>query len=124
MPSDSLTLSRLRFFGHHGLLPEEKTHGQVLEVTVRLELPLAPAGRADDLTLTADYRAVYETIRAVLAGPRCDLVETLAESTAAALLRDFPAVTAADVEVTKPHPPVNFAFSGLTIRLRRTRAAS
>jgi dihydroneopterin aldolase len=121
---DTLTLSRLRFFGHHGLLPEEKAHGQILEVTVRLELSLAAAGRADDLTLTADYRAVYATIRAVLEGPRCHLVETLAESAAAALLRDFPAVSAVDVEVTKPHPPVNFAFSGLTIHIRRTRSSS
>jgi dihydroneopterin aldolase len=119
---DTLTLSRLRFFGFHGLLPEEKAHGQTLEVTVRLELSLAEAGRADDLHLTADYRAVYETIRAVMHGPRCKLVETLAESVAAALLRDFSMLAAVDVEVTKPHPPVNFNFEGLTIRIHRTRA--
>lgn len=121
MTSDSLTLSRLRFFGHHGLLPEETAHGQTLEVTVRLELSLAPAGRADDLALTVDYRAIHESVRQVMHGPLCKLAETLAESVAAALLRDFPTVSAVEVELTKPHPPVNFVFAGLTVKIRRSR---
>jgi dihydroneopterin aldolase len=122
MTPDTLTLSRLRFFGHHGLLPEEKTHGQILEVTVHLELSLAEAGRTDDLRRTVDYRAVHETIRQVMHGPLCKLAETLAESVAAALLRDFPVVSAAEVELTKPHPPVNFIFEGLTVHIRRERS--
>jgi dihydroneopterin aldolase len=122
MPSDTLTLSRLRYFGFHGLLPQEKVHGQVLEVTVRLELPLAPAGRADDLHLTVDYRAVEHAVRSVMAGPPRHLVETLAEAVAAELLRAFPPIHAVEVEVVKPQPPVDFAFSGLIVKIRRDRS--
>jgi dihydroneopterin aldolase len=121
MNSDSLTLSRLRFFGRHGVLPEETTCGQDFEVTVRLELPLAEAGRTDDLGRTVDYRAVHEVVRRVMEGPPRKLVEALAETIAADLLRVFPPVQAADVEVVKLRPPVDFISGGLAVRVRRTR---
>jgi len=123
MTSDLLTLSRMRFFGHHGVLPEEVAAGQDFEVTVKLELPLAEAGRADDLALTIDYRQVHETVRPVMEGPPRKLVEALAEACAGALLERFPAVRAVEIEVLKPRPPVDFVSDGLSIRLRRERRA-
>jgi dihydroneopterin aldolase len=123
MNSDTLTLSRMRFFGRHGVLPEETTAGQDFEVTVHLELPLAEAGRTDDLRRTVDYRVVHETVRQVMEGPPRKLVESLAETIAADLLRAFPPVQAADVEVVKLRPPVDFISGGLAVRVRRTRAA-
>jgi dihydroneopterin aldolase len=121
MSSDALTLHRLRFFAHHGVLPAETAHGQIFEVTVRLELPLTDAGRADNLAQTIDYQDAYNIVRQVMGGPRRQLAEALAEAIAAELLRAFPRVEAADVEVHKPSPPVAFAFAGFSARIRRTR---
>ncbi len=121
MSQDSLTLSRLRFFARHGVLPAETANGQVFEVTVRLELPLAEAARADDLTQTVDYQAVYEVVRRVMEGPRIKLAEAMAESIAAALLCDFAPVEAVEIEVHKPHPPVGFAFAGFSAKIYRKR---
>ena len=90
MTPDTLTLSRMHFFGRHGVLPEETARGQDFEVTVQLELPLAEAGRTDDLTRTVDYRAVHEVVRTVMEGPPRKLAEALAEAVAAELLRVFP----------------------------------
>jgi dihydroneopterin aldolase len=123
MTSDTLTLSRLKFFGYHGVLPDETARGQEFEVTVNLEMSLAAAGRADDLDLTVDYRLVHEVVRQVMEGPPRKLVETLAEEIAANLLRGFPVVQAVGIEVAKPNPPVDFAGGGLFVRIRRTRAA-
>jgi len=123
MTSDTLTLSRLQFFGYHGVLPDETARGQEFEVTVNLEMSLAAAGRADDLDLTVDYRLVHEVVRQVMEGPPRKLVETLAEEIAANLLRGFPVVQAVGIEVAKPNPPVDFAGGGLFVRIRRTRAA-
>jgi dihydroneopterin aldolase len=122
MTPDALSLHRLRFFGHHGVLPEETARGQNFEVTVRLELPLAEAGRSDDLAHAVDYRAVHGVIRGVMEGPPRKLVEALAERVAAAVLGAFPLVHAVEVEVVKLNPPVDFASGGLAVRLRRTRA--
>ena len=68
MTPDTLTLSRMRFHSRHGVLPEEAVRGQDFEVTVRLDLPLAEAGRADDLSRTIDYRAIHEVVRSVMGG--------------------------------------------------------
>ena len=124
MTPDTLTLSRLRFFGHHGVLPEETLRGQDFEVTVGLELPLGEAGRTDDLSLTVDYRADREVIRGVMDGPPRKLVEALAQTEAAEILRAFPMVQEVEVEVVKPKPPVDFASTGLAVRIRRVRIGS
>lgn len=121
MSADTLTLSRLRFFARHGALPEEAARGQDFEVTVRLELPLAEAGRTDDLHRTVDYRAVARAVQDVMDGPPRQLVETLAEAIAAGLLQQFPPVQAVEVEVVKLRPPVEFASGGLGVRIRRSR---
>jgi dihydroneopterin aldolase len=121
MTPDTLTLSRLRFFGHHGVLPEEAARGQDFEVTVQLELPLGEAGRADDLSRTVDYRAVREVIRGVMEGPPRKLVEALAETVAVEVLRAFPLVQAVEVEVVKLKPPVDFVSTGFAVRIRRAR---
>ena len=124
MTSDTLTLSRLHFFACHGTLPEEMTRGQDFEVTVHLELSLAEAGRADDLSRTVDYRAVREVVRGVMEGPPRKLVEALAEGIATEILRAFPLVQAVGVEVVKPRPPVDFASAGLVVRIRRARGGA
>jgi dihydroneopterin aldolase len=118
---DSLVLQRLRFFAHHGMLPAESAYGQFFEVSVRLELPLAPAAQADDLNLTVDYQDVYNVVSTVLDGPRQKLVETLAELVAAALLKKFSLVEAVEVEIMKPAPPVAFSSGGLGVKIRRER---
>jgi dihydroneopterin aldolase len=118
---DTLTLSRMRFNARHGLLPAEQQQPQPWEVTARLELPLAPAGRSDELARSIDYRDIHAAVRAVMEGPPRKLAETLAEAIASALLARFPAARAVEVEVLKPSPPVDFAFGGLLVKIRRER---
>jgi 7,8-dihydroneopterin aldolase/epimerase/oxygenase len=121
MTPDTLALLHLRFHGRHGVLPVEMAREQEFDVTVRLELPLAEAGRADDLDRTVDYRAVQGVVRAVIEGPPRKLVESLAEAIAADVLRNFPSVLAVEVEVIKLRPPVAFVSDGLAVRIRRSR---
>lgn len=120
---DRIILRDLVFFAHHGVLPVESQLGQNFSVTIELELPLAAAGRSDRLEDTVDYLAVREVVRGVIEGERRQLLETLAETIASGILRDFAKVAAVTVEVTKPRPPVEFRLSGISIRIRRDRAA-
>ena len=85
---------------------------------------LGDAGRSDDLSQTVDYREVREVIRSVMEGPPRKLVEALAVAVAAEILRAFPLVQAVGVEVVKPRPPVDFASSGLVVRIRRARGGA
>jgi len=112
MTSDTLTLSRLHFFAHHGILPEETARGQDFEVTVHLELPLAEpaaptisAGRlitGGSRSRTQRHgRSTPETRGGARGGSGTEI------------LRVFPLVQAVGVEVVKPKPPVDFVSTGL-----------
>ena len=118
---DRLILRDLRFFGHHGVYPEETKRGQPFTATVELEVSLAAAGQADRLDHAIDYCEVQAVVCRVMEGPPRHLIETLAEQVAAGLLAHFPTVAAVSVEIVKPEPPVTFVFAGVAVRIRRER---
>ncbi len=72
--------------GIHGVLPEERERSQPFEVDIDLEVDLRRAGRSDDLVDTIDYGAVAGAVAAAVGGPRLDLLESLAERIAGAVL--------------------------------------
>jgi dihydroneopterin aldolase len=119
---DRLILRELHFLGRHGVLPVEAEQPQAFSATLELEFPAGPAGRSDRLADTVDYCAVQAVVRSVIEGPHRRLIEALAETIAAELLRAFPRVQAVTVEVAKPNPPVTFPFASLAIRIRRVRS--
>jgi len=56
------------------------------KVDVEIHLDTRPAGLADDLSRTVDYREIFDICRSVVEGPSRQLIETLAESIATAML--------------------------------------
>ena len=121
---DTIHLSELRFFGHHGVLPEETRDGQTFTVSAVLETDLRPAGCNDDLDKSIDYREAVRLIREVVEGPPVRLLETLAERIAENLLGAFPSLQAVTVAVGKPEPPLDTACSGVFVEIRRGRQPS
>jgi len=121
---DKLILRELHFVARHGVLPIETENSQHFSATLELELPLGPAGTADRLDQTIDYCAVQAVVREIIEGSHKRLIETLAESVASRLLTAFPLLQAVTVEITKPRPPVDFEFAGVSVRIRRTRGES
>lgn len=100
---DRILLEGMVFHGRHGTLPAERELGQPFVVDVELRLDLRPAGLSDDLALTVDYGEVHRRAREIVEGPPVDLIETVAERIAAAVLEDHPAVETVRVKVAKPH---------------------
>lgn len=115
--NDRIVLSGMRFFGHHGVFAEETRLGQAFVVDVELYLDLAPAGNGDDLTLSADYGAVYTRVKTLVEGPPFRLIEALAEAIAAAIV--LPPVQEAVVRVHKPQAPIPGAFADVMVEIRR-----
>lgn len=120
---DKLILRELHFVARHGVLPIEVEQSQHFSATLELELPLQPAGTSDRLDRTIDYCDVQAVVRSIIEGSHKRLIETLAESVAAELLRAFPLLSAVTVEILKPRPPVDFQFAGVAVRIRRERRA-
>jgi len=96
---ERLTIRGLRLFGHHGVRPEEREHGQLFFVDVRLELERPSA--ADELAETVDYTAVIEAIHEVNRSRRFRLLESFARTLASRLIEGFPRVRRAWVRVRK-----------------------
>ncbi len=120
MTSDHIFLAGMSFFGHHGVLPEERELGQRFLVDVDIVTEITAAGGRDDLTLTVDYRHVYETVRAVVEGPPMLLVEAIAERVAHRLL-EIDRVEAVTVRVRKPDVALGGPLEAAGVEIRRRR---
>jgi dihydroneopterin aldolase len=119
---DKITLSRMAFYGNHGVFPEENKLGQRYFADVELVLPLSESGRSDNLADTINYVEVYEIIENLMERKTFKLIEALAENIASELLRNYTKVEEITVRVTKPNPPFKIFFDGVTVEIHRKRA--
>lgn len=118
--TDRISLRGLRAYGHHGVLPSEREHGQEFLVDVVLDVDTTAAATMDDLEQTVDYATLADRLAAVVSGEPVDLIETLAAQLAEVCLADS-RVQAVTVEVHKPHAPVRVPVDDITVRIRRER---
>jgi dihydroneopterin aldolase/2-amino-4-hydroxy-6-hydroxymethyldihydropteridine diphosphokinase len=117
---DRISLTGVTAYGHHGVLEHERRQGQEFTVDVVMEVDLGRAADSDDLACTVDYAEVGAEIVAVITGPACDLIETLAGRIAGVVLgRSL--VEAVEVTVHKPQAPVGVPFGDVTVKVRRER---
>jgi 7,8-dihydroneopterin aldolase/epimerase/oxygenase len=76
--ADTLRIAGLRFYASHGVFSEEKNRKQPFEVDVDISLDLSHPANTDNIEDTLDYTAVAATVRDVVEGPQCNLLEKLA----------------------------------------------
>jgi 7,8-dihydroneopterin aldolase/epimerase/oxygenase len=119
--SDHIILTNLRFDAIHGVHDWEREAKQPFEVDLELWLDLAPAGRADDLTLTVDYGRAYAIVAAVMLGPSRSLLESIAGAIASECLGTFTAVDAVVVRVRKPGVRLGGPLDHASVEIRRDR---
>jgi len=105
MAEDRIILQGMVFYGYHGVNPEERELGQRFVVDLELEKDLSAAGLSDDLTQTVNYASAYKLAREVVEGQPCNLIETVAELLATALLSRL-SIDGVRVRVRKPWAPV------------------
>lgn len=119
---DRIKLSRMQFFGYHGVYPEENKLGQRFIIDVDLYTDLASAGQSDRLEETINYAEAYGRVKAIAEGQPFKLIEALAERVASDLLQSYTSIYEITVRVTKPHPPFETHFDGVTVEIHRKRA--
>jgi 7,8-dihydroneopterin aldolase/epimerase/oxygenase len=115
---DLISLTGLRVYGRHGVLPEERRDGQDFVIDVQLTVDTRGAALSDDLTDTVDYATLADHLAAVVAGEPVNLIETLASRLADACLTDD-RVISAQVTVRKPGAPIPHAFSDVAVTVVR-----
>lgn len=116
---DKICIENLKIFAYHGVFDEEKRTGQNFYVNAVLELDAEKAGMLDDLSLSADYGKACMTIERVMTEVSYDLIEAAAQSVACELLRSFPLVRSAEVEIKKPEAPIKMEFGSVSVKIKR-----
>jgi dihydroneopterin aldolase len=107
--------------GYHGVFEDERRAGQRFIVDVDWWLATDAAVREDSLASTLCYGQLSDMVVAIMTGPPCTLIETLADRILSALFDRFPEVTAITVTVHKPDAPVAARFADLGISMSRQR---
>jgi dihydroneopterin aldolase len=120
-PRDRIELRGLRLVAIVGVLPEERTRAQPLELDVDLAVDMSAAGASDALDDTVDYGAVCDTLARVADEARPQLLERLAVLLADAVLALDPRIGEVQLAVRKLRPPVPHALSSSGVRVTRGR---
>ncbi|MDG4866482.1 dihydroneopterin aldolase [Guyparkeria sp. 1SP6A2] len=114
-PADRILVQGLEFDTIIGILPAERETPQPLRVDVVLEVhSFHEAVESEQIERTVDYAAVARRITEIAREGRFQLVETLAETTCARLLAEFP-VRRVTLRAIKPHALADAAGVGVEI---------
>jgi dihydroneopterin aldolase len=107
LPTGRLILSGLTAFGYHGHNPAERKLGQTFTADLEVVLDTQRAAASDSIDDTVSYPRLEEAARKILEGEPANLLETVAERIAAAILMKHPAVVQVTVRVSKRPPLPN-----------------
>jgi dihydroneopterin aldolase len=118
--SDRITLSSMRFEGHHGVTDDERALPQPLEVDLEVEADLARAGRTDDVVDTIDYGPLVTLVGGIVERNSFRLLESIAATIADRVL-DATAAVAVTVRVRKLAVPVEADLDWAQVEIRRER---
>ncbi len=111
-------LTGIRGHGHHGMFPAERRDGQEFIVDINVHLASNSAATSDALADTVNYAVVAEIVHERIVGEPVDLIETLAENIAAAVLA-LSGVSRVEVMVHKPQAPITVPFADVALRIVR-----
>ena len=120
--TDRITLTGVGSVGYHGVLDSEKQTGQPFFVDITMFTDFTRAAATDDVAHTVNYAEVAEVIREIVTGESLDLIETLAERIAAAVLEKFP-LLAVELTVHKPKAPIEVTFADVSVTIFREKHA-
>ncbi|MFZ5942645.1 MAG: dihydroneopterin aldolase [Bacillota bacterium] len=119
---DKIIMKNMVFFGYHGLLQEENILGQRFCVDIEMSLDLRKVGTTDCVNDTVSYAEVYEMVKNIVSQRRFRLIEALAETLAADVLKEFTLIEEILVRIRKPEAPVNGVFDYFGVEIRRKRS--
>lgn len=116
---DIIRIDNLEVYAYHGAYDEEKEKGQYFYVNAELYTNTRKAGMNDDLDVSTNYGTVCDFIHDFMTKHTYDLIETVAEQLAQALLLEFKLVKSVLLEIRKPHAPIEKEFESVSVEIER-----
>ncbi|KUP04200.1 dihydroneopterin aldolase [Bacillus coahuilensis m2-6] len=119
---DKIIVQGMKFYGYHGVFPEETKLGQRFEVDLTVHVSLQKAGESDDLHDSINYGELYNECRDIVEGQPFKLVEAVAEKIASTLLQKYLGIQQVTVKLIKPDPPIPGHYKYVAIEITRGRS--
>ncbi len=116
---DKIHIKNLEVFGNHGVFPEENKLGQKFLVNAVLYTSTREAGKTDDLTKSIHYGEVSHFITKYMMEHTFQLIESVAEQLAEALLLQFEHLKWIDLEIQKPWAPIGLPLESVSVEISR-----
>lgn len=118
---DRIIIKGLKLYAFHGVNPEEKENGQDFILDISAYLPLAKAGKTDNLEDTVSYAKIIKLTRAVFTAEKYDLIEAAARKVACEILKSFDMIESVTVTLKKPDAPVKADFDYVAVEISLSR---
>ncbi len=119
---DEILLEGMRFYGYHGVNPEEQTSGQRFVIDLSISADLTRPGQTDRLDDSINYSLVFKRVRSIVEERRFDLLEALGHTIATELLAAFSAAQSVTVTIRKPGVAIKGSIlDSAGVRIRRDR---
>ena len=115
-----IRLTKMLFYGYHGVDESEQKRGGTFEVDLELRKDLFKSMNSDSLDDTIDYSEIYQTVHDCLTGAKYFLLEALASHIADSILFSYP-LDAVKVTVRKPHAPVKGVLGSVEVEIEKER---
>ena len=91
----------MRFYGFHGVYPEERKSGQYFIVNLECTTDLQTAGESDDLENTINYADIFKTVKNIVEGRPRNLLEAVAEEITRVLMLTYK-IKEITIRISKP----------------------
>jgi dihydroneopterin aldolase/2-amino-4-hydroxy-6-hydroxymethyldihydropteridine diphosphokinase len=119
--TDRVDVTNLCLHGHHGVFPEEKTLGQKFYVDIECHMDVRPAAKDDDYAKAVSYADLCDIAVGISGQGPYNLVETLGDRIAQAILDRFHQVTKVVIRLRKPAAPMAVHFDSVGVTITRQR---
>ena len=117
---DIIRIQELAVYAYHGVYQEEREKGQVFFVNAELGVNTRQAGMSDDLNKSINYAEVCDFINRFVKENTFNLIETVAEQLAQALLLHYTPLKTVLIEIRKPSAPVEVDFDSISVYIERS----
>jgi 7,8-dihydroneopterin aldolase/epimerase/oxygenase len=118
---DKIILSNMKFYGYHGVMPQEQENGQNFFIDVEMFTDIEKPGLSDNLEDTIDYSEVYGVIKNITTNEKFRLIEKLADNISREILLRFEKIDKIIVRVRKPDAPIDGEFDWAGVQVERDR---
>lgn len=100
-----IEVNNLLLTAHHGVMPQERTVGNIFDITVHVHYPFEQAMRSDDVDHTLNYAILVDLVKEVMSVPSL-LLENVVYRLRKRILAEFPEVRGGMIRLAKLNPPI------------------